>query len=232
MGITEINGAETANQDKTALPPANIYRVFIPVDVNRQPTGSKYYVSERFLRTLIAAGQQPASQQEDWLLTAASIFGELRDTSTRRDLTAPNWIINFEIETLSRGTKIVLPLNRSEAHWNETAMLDGIPLPLEWLDARRCSVKVAEPGQYTLSISFLPATTTDARHNEIVLNVPPVRGTRFELRAPDNLGKVTIPDALVASDSNDSKTVFGELDDTNRLRIQWPLRSSLQNAQP
>ncbi|HVT27074.1 MAG TPA: hypothetical protein VHE81_03560, partial [Lacipirellulaceae bacterium] len=116
-----------------------------------------------------------------------------------------------------------LPLHRNEAEWNTTAMLDGVPMPLEWRnDGRECAIHVPEPGQYSLAIYCLPKTTTGGTENQIALSIPPVRGAQIALRFPESASAPTISHAsLLPMPVTSTGTLKGELERTDRLHIQW-----------
>ena len=124
------------------------------------------------------------------------------------------------------------PLIRSEAEWNSTAMLDGVPLPLEWRDAgRACAIEIAEPGRYSLSLSCVPKTTTAEGRNQIDLAIPPILGAKAEVRYPETVTGVTVASASVLPPpTGPSNTFCAELDRTNRLQVQWSRTEKSENG--
>ena len=114
----------------------------------------------------------------------------------------------------------MLPLIRNEADWNATAMLDGVPLPLEWRDAgRSCAIQIPEPGRYSLSLSCVPKTTTTEGRNQIDLAVPPTSGAKIEVRYPEAVSGRNGCERIRFSPppSGSANTFYGELDRINRL---------------
>jgi hypothetical protein len=233
IGIARLSRAQSSKAEPQGneSSPAAIHRVLIPTDERGRPAGSKYYVSEQFLRTLMDAGNAAPDSRRQWLVRDAEFSGELRELPGRTDLLSGNWQLNFDIETLARDTTVVLPLVRGEADWNKTAMLDGVPLPLKWANnGRGCEIRIAEPGRYSLALACLPKTRVAAGRNEIGVSIPPISGARVALRIPQGSAGVVLPhSSLPGPSAAGAKVLKGELDGTDRLLVQWP-PSDKQNA--
>jgi hypothetical protein len=212
--------------------PDKIYRVLIPTDAQGHSVGTKYYVSDEFLRLLTAAPSDSNQMQGQWLLSDAAFSGELTEQPDKKGTDAGNWTLTFTIETLARDTTVELPLIRSEAEWNSTAMLDGVPLPLEWRDAgRACAVEIAEPGRYALSLSCVPKTTATDGRNQINLAIPPTLGATVDIRYPETVAGLTVSAAsILPPPTTPTSTLRAELDQTNRLRVQWSRTDKSENG--
>ena len=59
------------------------------------------------------------------------VLGRIGRKSRQTEIAAGTWALAFSIETLARDATVVLPLVREEATWQPTAMLDGVPVPLD-----------------------------------------------------------------------------------------------------
>ncbi len=199
-----------------------IQRILIPIDAEGRQSGSKFYVSESFLRALISADSDSTYHQGQWLLRDAAIAGELREDAGRTNIVAGDWVLTFSIETLTRDTTILLPLDRAAADWSKTSMLDGVPQPLVWRDGNTCAVKVAEPGRYSLSVACLPKTTTADGRNQLELAVPRVPGTKVELRFPENTTGLDLPNAIIQPPrAGSANRLDAVLDSTGKLIVCW-----------
>lgn len=201
-----------------------IHRVLIPVDAEGRPAGSKYYVSERFLRGLLRFAEEQPAAADQWLLRDAAYRGELRERADPPGVVAGDWTMTFDIEVLARDTTIVLPLVRNEATWPDTAAVDGIPAPIVWReDGHSCSIAVGEPGRYTLAISCAPQTSEIEGRNQVELTIPPFLGATLSLDYPAALAGLDAPVTPAARSENVALGVLkGELDRSGRLVVHWP----------
>src|SRR6185436_7884823 len=104
---------------------SEIEQVLIPVDPQRNPVGSKFFVSERFLRSLYDEQSRDSRRDRQWLLLNASYAGELNESRSQVDGPICSIACTFTIETLARNIEVVLPIVQTEAVWQSPAMLDG-----------------------------------------------------------------------------------------------------------
>ncbi|MEX0613046.1 MAG: hypothetical protein WD229_13075, partial [Pirellulales bacterium] len=203
---------------------ATIERVLIPVDSDGHQGGSKWYVSEPFLRELLKRSTEETRSGGQWLLRDAMYAGELRERMDSAGIITGEWTLGFDIEVLARDTTIVLPLVRDEATWRDTAMLDGVPVPIAWRDGgRHCAIEISEPGRYWLSIYNTPRSSAENRRNLVKLTIPPLAGARLQLAYPKSLSGLMISGAEVALPSTETAgTLEFELDGSGQLEIQSP----------
>lgn len=235
-GLTRCCLAEPIGPRMPALPVTNvnkIERVLIPVDSARQPTGSKYYVSDRFLRELLSTQTKQASGDNQWLLAGASYMGELQASRDRADAVAGKLALTFTIETFGRDTTVVLPLTHSQAEWQSTAMLDGVPLTLDWRKAGGCAAEIAQPGRYALTIYCVPKTSAMEGRNKFRLTVPKIGSAAIELHSPTALSGITIPGADLVRASQDAPgTLSGTIGATGQFAVDWPRLAAKNGTQP
>lgn len=224
VGLAKFALADPANAGSDNVVQTPIERVLIPVDSSRHPTGSRYYLSERFLRNLLGSSPQSSAAGNRWLLRAASYAGELAENRGRAEIAAGTWSLKFEIETLARNTTVVLPLARDEASWQPTAMLDGVPVPIEWTtNGRKCVIKIDQPGEYSLTIYCVPETETVDGGSQFTLSIPPLISAGIQIRAPEQLAGVTVANAALAQPTKDAPgNLSGELALADHLTIRWP----------
>ena len=224
LGLAKFALADPANADSSTFVQTPVERVLIPVDSSRRPTGSKYYLSERFLRELLGSSAKESSTSNHWLLRGASYAGELAENRGQADIAAGTWSLKFEVETLARNTTVVLPLARDQATWQPTAMLDGVPAPIEWTtNGRKCAIKIDQPGEYSLTIYCVPKTETVDGRSQFTLSIPPLISADIRIRAPEQLAGVTVADAALAPPAKDAPgNLSGELGLADRLTIRWP----------
>jgi hypothetical protein len=223
--LTSLLLAEPANnvESPPTAPQATVERVFIPVDSEGRRNGSKYFVSEKFLRELLPPISEETLDGRQWVLLDALYAGELRERSEPSGVVAADWTLAFDIEVLARDTTVVLPLLQEEATWRGTAMLDGVPLPLVWRDGGRgCAIEIREPGRYRLTLFCVPRTLTGSRQNSVKLSIPPLSGARLQLETPKNMPGITVLGKQVTAPTATSPAPLEhELPTTDRLEVQW-----------
>jgi hypothetical protein len=205
--------------------PGAIHRVLIPVDDKARPTGTKYFVSEALFRVLMRESVADAESDGDWVLESASYSGELRQGADRPQVVAGDWTLTFAIQTFRRDTSVVLPLERDNASWATTAMLDGIPVPLTWYENdSTCGITVDEPGRYHLAISCKPRTTTDeSSSSELRLAIPATLASTIQLNKPPALTKLEISQLQPLGDESDMPQQLAmNLLPTRELQLRWP----------
>jgi hypothetical protein len=200
----------------------HVERVLIPTDSSGRPVGSKYFVSEDFLRRLLAPPDVPP--QHGWILYGATYKGELRQRPDAEDIATADWLITLDIEVLARDTAIVLPFKRGEAAWSDTAMLDGVPFPVVWgADGRSCTIEVGEPGRYSAAFSCTPRIDAGGRRKRIGLTIPPRTGARLELEYPHQLAGLTVAGAEAAQHPGDTPALHEfTLNANGQLEVGWP----------
>ncbi len=201
-----------------------IERVLIPVDAEKHPIGSKYFLSERFLQKLLNPPSGENGVEHRWLLRDASYAGELTETHGKSEVVAGTWSLAFSIETMARSTTIELPLVQDEAVWQSAAMLDGVPVPISWsADGNQCAIDVAEPGRYTLTIFGVPKTKNINGSGQFSLSVPPLISANIQLHAPEQLKGITIANSTVLPTTKDVPGILeGELTKAARIAVHWP----------
>jgi len=203
-------------------PSKNIHQLFVPVDAEGRPVGSKYYVGETFLRELLRAAQDSAATGQ-WLIRDAEYEIELQDSADSVVPAVGQWKLKFEIEVLARDTDILLPLVQSDAEWESTVLLDGVPEPLIWQsDGRGCAVHVREPGQYSLLISCTPHTSSTSGENIVKLSVPPVMRAVVRLDSVARGAWLKINGVeMVHRNAEASTELQTELDGVDHIELRW-----------
>ncbi|HEX4415622.1 MAG TPA: hypothetical protein VH107_18460, partial [Lacipirellulaceae bacterium] len=218
--------AEQDSSAKSQAPPAasSVETVLIPVDADKKPVGSKYFVEENFLHNLLTRQNAGRGESECWLLRDASYVGELSDTPDASEVTVGRWSLEFSIETLARDTTISLPLVKNEAEWQASTMLDGVPVPVVWDSAGdQCKVAIPQPGRFTLTLFCTPRITEIGDRRKISLSVPRVANAAVVLHTPALLKGVNIADANVVPATKESpRIISGKVVRASHIAVDWP----------
>ncbi|MCC7475069.1 MAG: hypothetical protein IT425_06710, partial [Pirellulales bacterium] len=210
----------------------SIEQVLIPIDAARQPVGSKLFVSEHFLRTILQSRSTADDAAPQWLLHGATYHCEMSGVQKQSGITPGNCDLAFSIETLARSTRIVLPLDQSEASWQPSAMLDGVPLPIVWSkDGRSCELLVPDPGRYVLTFLCVPKVMKQEGRERLRLKVPPVMSATIEVRLPAAIKGLRIEQCkLQAGPKSVLGLVKGELVSSNVVDVNWPGHTGQSDA--
>lgn len=232
LSLTAVIGIENwcqAQNMNDSIPahvktPGKAFRVFIPVDASGKRVGDKVYVSDDFLRQL-TSGSSDHTPANRWLVRDGLLSGDLSGDRVASDSGRRKCRLTFNIETFNRDTTIRLPLIRDEADWRNTAMLDGIPLPITWnTNGAGCDVHIAEPGRYSLAIEFTPKETSTLGHTKFDLTLPQLPNNRIDVQLPVHAVGATESNAVVEpSGKNDQTSLAGELSFAPKVHIQWPI---------
>ncbi len=223
----EAGGKTVPHADGQTVP-TQIETVLIPVDAHRKPVGTKVFLSEQFLRELLGKSPGSTSNSHPWLITTASYSGELTEARRSSDFAASDWTLAFDLETSARQTRVRLPLVREEARWQPTAMLDGVPQPIDWAqDGRSCVVTISEPGRYVLSIFCAPKINQAVGRGQIRLSVPQLPLAKLTLQLAPGLGGVQFPNAILSPPAKDrAGFLTGELFHSDRIDLSWDMAAA------
>ena len=208
------------------------YRVFIPIDENRQPTGDYYLVPEPLERSLRQQAVQRRGQPQDWLLEKARYEGQLAWDLTQSNLVVEQWRASYDVHVFEAQHRILIPLGAEAAGWfTDVIRLDGSPLDASIDEAGRLAFEVTEPGLYRLDIVLQPVIETTEGSSRLVLAVPPVPQSQFELRLPINCPPIELDTAQgEITTHEDGRLIRADLGPTDRLGVSWRERGGPQRA--
>ncbi|HEX3600723.1 MAG TPA: hypothetical protein VHU84_11310, partial [Lacipirellulaceae bacterium] len=227
--VAAVANRALAQPDQSRVPPNEsspdkvIERVLIPLDSDNHPVGTKWFISERLLRELTSAAPTNQMTADQWFLRDAVYSGELSENRTQSETSTGNWSLAFTIEVLARDSTVVLPLNQTEAAWQPAAMLDGVPVPIAWSeDAHHCSIVIAEPGSYTLTLFCAPKATSTNGRSQLSLSIPPLVPAHVQVHSPKQFTGVEIAGALIGEPTKDEPgVVSAELAKASQLVVSW-----------
>ncbi|MCX7427393.1 MAG: hypothetical protein NTW96_17400, partial [Planctomycetia bacterium] len=227
------------------------YRVFVPIDKGKKPTGGKVYVPEELYRELnrLAAG---ATEPEGWLLEEATYRGALAWQGTPKQLVPDDLRAVYVVRVFGRGaTRVRLPLRREGLTLaSGGVLLDGRVVQPTWdQDGASLGFDVSGPGRYRLELLLQP-TLQDAKNPQTAATAPSgqvgqggeaVRGfdlaiprlvrSRLELTLPAGSSSVQVPSARGAVTVEDQQLV-AQLGGADRLSVRWREDASGGAAEP
>ena len=112
-------------------PSPPVQQVFIPVDDQRKPTGTRYYVPEQLYRALYRLADAAEAKPRGWLIQSAKYRGSLDWAVGQKRLQLGQLQATYQITVLGSNQQIKIPLDRSQVEvTRELARLDGRPIPL------------------------------------------------------------------------------------------------------
>ena len=199
------------------------YRVFVPIDAQRKPTGGKVYLPEAFYQELYrraALAEKPPA----WLIAAATYRGELaRDAATGR------WAIGtlraeYDLRVLARAARVRIPLGLEGAELSPAAALvDGRAIHPQWEPgAAALTIEGVEPGRRRLEFSLRPTMHDTGDAAGIDLAIPRVAASRLELMLPADAPPVEAPSACGGwSLEKEPSRLVADLGPADRLTVRW-----------
>jgi hypothetical protein len=217
-----LRAAEPAAKPNDAPPPP--YRVFIPIDNRRQPTGEFYLVPTELYAELLRQAANVTERAKGWLIADATYSGTLAKEAATERYAVEQLRLTMDLHVLGRMVRVRLPLHRESANLaSDGARLDGRPLQVNWeADGRAITFDVAEPGNYRLEMVLQPAHRNGGETTGFELAIPPVPTARLELSVPLGDLRIKVPSALgEVTWESEARRMVAALGPTDRLAVQW-----------
>ena len=216
--------ATQINRDKQTLP-SRVYRVFVPVDADRRPVGSKLYVPEELFQGLSRRAARAIQQPGDWLMTRASYQLLLSRENAQETVAVAECKAIFDLEVFRAGTELSIPLGGMGGMLvRGSAKLDGRPIDIDRPNgADHLSFVADQAGLARLEVSFTPEIQSDGTTAGFDLSVPPLPISSLAVSFAGEPVPIDIPTArgqtaLLSTVS----TVQAELGPSGHLAVRWP----------
>jgi hypothetical protein len=201
------------------------YRIFIPIDADKKPVGTKLYLPEAFYRELYRGAAARKEEAQGWLLGKAVYQGALARQPGAGRLACDVMKAQFDLHVFGRMMQVMLPFHRENVELvPDGATLDGRPIDLRWApDGSALEFEVPEPGDYRLELQLRPAVRQLGRRGGFEISVPRVAESRLELVLPEEIASVEVPSAVgPVRAENDPPRIMAQLGPANRLAVRWP----------
>ncbi len=201
-----------------------MYRVLMPIDEKKKPTGGKVYVSEPFYRELYRRTTAAAENSPGWLIQAAIYRGVLAAEPVSGRLTVDTLRAQYELQVFGRAPPRRIPLRNEGANLLPNGvLLDGRPIESEWEpDAVALAFDVAEPGEYRLEVLLRPTIHNAVGPTGFDLSVPRLARSQLELTLPPSAPPVEAPSACGAVRiEKDPPRLLADLGPADRLTVRW-----------
>lgn len=201
------------------------YRVFIPIDAQRNPSGDKVYLPEPFYRQLLRHASSSVEKPSPWLITEAVYQGVLIREPASERLTVEAVHVNYVLRIVDRAARVCLPIGDEGKNAPPANILvDGRPLhPLWDPKTSTMSFRVPEPGSYRLEFTLQPRVEHRDGFGRFDLRVPRAANARFELTLPPNYPTpIEVPSARgqISWSPSQSRCVT-QLGPSDRLAVRW-----------
>ncbi len=115
---------------EAAAPP--LYRVLVPIDAQKKPTGGKVYVSEPLYQELYRRAAA-AENSPGWLIQTATYRGVLAADTASGRLTVDILRAQYDLRVFGRATRVRIPLRSEGASLLPNGVsLDGRTIEPQW----------------------------------------------------------------------------------------------------
>ena len=234
-GETPPERADQPSEKRAAAPP--MYRVLVPIDAKKKPTGGKVYVPEPLYQELYRRAAAPTEKPQGWLILGATYRGVLAAEAGSGRLAVDTLRAQYDLQVFGRATRVRVPLRAEGANLLPNGvLLDGRAIEPEWNpDATVLAFEVAEPGEYRLEVLLRPTMRGAVGPAGFDVAIPRVARSRLELTLPDDAPPVEVPSACgavrvekaprrLSADrlaKKDPLCLLADLGPADRLTVRW-----------
>lgn len=205
-------------------PDAEIHKVFIPIDENRQPTGGAYQVPEAMFHSLSRQAESVSLRPRGWMITNAVYSSDLTRMASDRPMTLSRFRAVLDLHVFGHARLVRLPFDPSDFEAVPAeAKLNGVPLPLKWdREAAFVEFLVKEPGQYQWTLELTPKIKQTPPTVGFDLSIPPMPASRLVITVPRDAPKLSLPTAKGAIEgSSAERKIVAVLGATPKLSVHW-----------
>ena len=229
--ISAIISQRVAAQERPAAdirPPANVFRVYDPVDADGQPAGSRLFVSRAFFDSINSLETTLGTQRLGAVLTGARYSLAVPDMPMAAML--PELSIEFDVASSSTGNMAIrLPLNRDELQLIEATFDDQRVYPNWSVDGKSLELDAEIASRHKLRLAVRPVLNPQTDKTTFSLGIPAIPNSKLSITGRD-VSPIEPMSALGAIMRLDD-SIEADLGPTNRLSIQWPLVNK-SNSRP
>ena len=224
-------GAEPPAPDARDEVPDEIYRVFIPVDDQEQPTGDKYQVPEGFFDELQRRAVGSGGSTSGLLIRSARYALSINREVASDAFLASDVSAQYEILVMRPNTALRLPTTAVRPGIG--ARRDGRKVELEWdTDEDGFTCRFDEPGVYHLDL-FLRPQRGEGPGSSLDIAIPAVPHATLEVRLPAAPPNIDVLSAVgEVGVSADGRKLTAELGPAERLSLRWARRGKFAPPVP
>ena len=229
LGIAVAHGAEPSTAIAPSAGVSPLYRVFIPVDDQEQPTGDPYQVPEPFYQYLRRRAQTAAPAVSGWRLRQALYRAEFSPSPTTGRGEIPRVNLMWQWDLVGKVSQISLPILRQQFPIvPDTWLVEGQPIEPQWNEAGTVLILPIPVSAPTVRMEgqIRPGMVAQAGWRGIEAVIPRTPLARLELTLPPDAPEVHLEGAVgvVKQVNEPSPRLVAELGPTERLSVRWPVR--------
>jgi hypothetical protein len=200
------------------------WRLVIPVDDDREPTGDYVYVSPPLWEVLFRQSTLSVAGQPEWLIRNAQY--DLRWRTTIAENTEFQGIVaRYEVDVLRPGSTLRLPFLREQVRLIEPGVrIEGEAAAATWTPAGDALLVDTDPqrtGRQRVEIGLALLAPPQDGLTGTAIRVPRIPDSRVSLPTQSTAEKVTIPSARGAEQAVDGSAWQVDLGPTDQLSVQW-----------
>ena len=242
--VATIHGQETqrktshdaTKQDPTehkALSTSKPYRVFFPIDAEKNPVGDKVYVPETLYEQMLRRSTLHQHEPRGVLVESAIYRAMLDWKADRTQLDVVDMSTKFNVQVFDATSEIRLPLAENSADASaDPAKLESVYLNGRRLDAmayrwqgdrRALLIPNDQLGKHRITLTWQPRLTKDDPSTGFDLNVARLTCATVVLRLPADAPMISIPTCLGQITRNETLgRLTADLGPCDRLSVGWP----------
>lgn len=173
----------TGHAAETDVPLPRVARVFVPVDDEQLPVGTRYYVPNDFWRELRERAAPLTGELPPWLLTSANYtLGSPRQAATGiEEITAA-----YELQTFASHAPIELAWGRQFFQQATSIRFDGQAVAVPAGDVLR--IASAKPGTHRIEVTLRATPSSSGNRRSIQVITPPHPLAQFTAWLDTTLG--------------------------------------------
>lgn len=224
--------AATPPSEDALQPPAAM--VFIPVDEKGKPSGDRYQVPERLLRSLQSRAGTDAVVDAPVLIQSARYTAHIARDVEQARYVVTELVATFDLFAMQGPARVTVPLGvgpwlPAGGAGTLTAMIDGRMVDVEaTLGGQSIVLDVAEAGAARLELTLRPAAAVGAE-TSFSIAVPRVTDAELRVVAPPELTDLAVAGAAETLRwSMDRHEAQVRLAVADKLSLSWSAQSGVE----
>ncbi|GEM_PF-4898563 len=223
---------EAWGQGSGAARPRNdvTYRVLIPIDQERQPTGEKYQVPEALYQRL---SHLAATARDRWIIRSARYVGRMVRGPEGQGFVIPALQVVYEVDVLQAPCPFPVPFGFGTGGVVGSASVNGRAVLLGGSvgGGAAGTLELPQPGINEVEIAVELQLETDLREAQVKLGVPPIAQSWLKLELPADAPRVEVLSSFGPVRFDPARgSLEAELGPVSEIILRWPMSDETKMA--